>query len=110
MNNVVDDLGMLKEDEGCCIAQVADFCKKEQYIDALYYKQKLLETNKDEIPNNNLPRLVFMCAKHHMYPVIDEERRETMFKTSSTIGSKLNKYRAQQEFEHKMNDGTENQI
>ena len=111
MNNVVDDLGMLKEDEGCCIAQVADFCKKRKVsLYALDYKHKLFETNKDEIPNNNLPRLVFMCAKHHMYPVIDEERRETMFKTSSTIGSKLNKYRAQQEFEHKMNDGTENQI
>ena len=28
IKNVIDDLGMLKEDEGCCIAQVADFCKK----------------------------------------------------------------------------------
>ena len=28
MKNVIDDLGTLKEDEGCCIAQVADFCKK----------------------------------------------------------------------------------
>ena len=27
LKNVIDDLGMLKEDEGCCIAQVADFCK-----------------------------------------------------------------------------------
>ncbi len=31
MKNVIDDLGMLKEDEGCCIAQVADFWKKEKY-------------------------------------------------------------------------------
>ena len=30
LKNVIDDLGMLKEDEGCCIAQVADFCKKKK--------------------------------------------------------------------------------
>ena len=58
---------MLKEDEGCGVAQVADFCTK-QYIQlyALEYKHKLFETNKDEIPNNNLPRLVFMCANNRM--------------------------------------------
>ena len=30
MKNVIDDLGMLKEDEGCCIEQVAHFCKKKK--------------------------------------------------------------------------------
>ena len=30
MNNVIDDLGMLKDDGVCYIAQVADFCKKEK--------------------------------------------------------------------------------
>ena len=30
MNNAIDDLGVLKEDEGCCIAQVADFCKQRK--------------------------------------------------------------------------------
>ena len=30
MKNVIDDLGMLKEDEGCCMEQVANFCKKER--------------------------------------------------------------------------------
>ena len=77
---------------------------------ALAYKHKLFETNTDELPNNNLPRLVFMCAENHMYPVLDEERRETIVKTSSEIGGKLNKYRAQQKFEHKINNGTENKI
>ena len=97
MNNVIDDLGMLKEGEGCCIAQVADFCKKRKVkLYASGYKHKLFETNKDEIPNNNLPILVFMCANNHMYPVLDEERRETIFKTSSTNGGELSKHRAQQ--------------
>ena len=44
----------------------------------------------------------FMCANSHMSPVIDEERRETRFKTSSEIGGKINKYRAQQQSEHKI--------
>ena len=38
-----------------------------------------------------------------MYPGIDEEGRETIFKTSSEFGGKINKYRAQQEFEHNIN-------
>ena len=45
-----------------------------------------------------------------MYPVIDEERRETIFKTYSNIGGKINKYRAQQQIEHKIQLGTEHQI
>ena len=45
-----------------------------------------------------------------MYPVIDEERRETIFKTSSKIGGKINRYRAQQKFESKIKNETENQI
>ena len=53
---------------------------------------------------------MFMCANNHMYPVIDEERRETVFKTSSNIGGKINKYRTQQKVEHKMQNGTEHQI
>ena len=51
-----------------------------------------------------------MCANSHMYPVIVEERRETIFNTSSDIGGKINKYRAQQKFEHQIKHGTENQI
>ena len=30
MKNVIDDLGMLEEDEGCCIEQVANCCNKER--------------------------------------------------------------------------------
>ena len=97
--DVIDDICMLKEDEGCCIAQVADFCKQKVILYVLGYKHKLFETTKSEIPSN----LMFMCASNHMYPVIDEERRETIFKPSSNIGGKMNKHRAQQKVEHKIN-------
>ena len=30
LKHVIDDLGMLEKDEGCCIAQVADFCNKHK--------------------------------------------------------------------------------
>ena len=53
---------------------------------------------------------MFMCATNHMYPVINEERRETIFKTSSNIGGNINTYRAQQQIEHKIKHGTENII
>ena len=30
MNNAIDDLGMPKENEGCCIEQIANFCRKKK--------------------------------------------------------------------------------
>ena len=30
--NVIDDLGMQTEDEGCCIAQISNFCQKSKVI------------------------------------------------------------------------------
>ena len=33
MKNVIDDLGMIFEDEGCCISQIANLCnKRKSYI------------------------------------------------------------------------------
>ena len=32
MKNVIDDLGMVREDEGCCIAQIANLCNKIKVI------------------------------------------------------------------------------
>ena len=32
MKNVIDDLGMAREDEGCCIAQIANLCNKRNYL------------------------------------------------------------------------------
>ena len=67
MNNVIDDLGMQAEDEGCRIPQIADLCQKRTVIHyAMGFKHKLFETNKDITPANNLPRLVFICANNHL--------------------------------------------
>ena len=102
---------MLKEGEGCCIEQIAYFCKQVTYY-VSDFKHKLFEANKADISNNQngLPRLVSTCANHHIYPITDEERRHTIFKTSSTIGGGIRTYRTQQRFEHKMNNGIETQI
>ena len=52
MKHVIDDLGMLKEDEGYCIAQVADFCKQRRVqLYALGYKHKLFETKRRNTPH-----------------------------------------------------------
>ena len=101
MKNVIDDLGMQREDEGCCIEQIANFCKKRKVIFyALDYKHNLFETNKDEAPRNDLPRLVFICANNHLYPITDEGQRETIFKSCSKTGGGIKKYKAQQKFEN----------
>ena len=111
MKNVIDDLGMVTEDEGCSIAQIANLCNKRKVIYyALNFKYKLFETNKDNVPKTNLPRLVFICANNHLYPITDEEKRETIFKTYSNTGGQIKKYKTQQKFEHKKSNGTEEQI
>jgi len=88
-------------DEGCSIAQISVFCDihKITYY-ALDFKYKLFETNNHKGYNSNLPRLVFVCANNHLYPIDDPEKRETIFKTCSVIGGKLNKYKTQQRFEN----------
>ena len=46
MNNAIDELGMSSIDESCCIAQVADFCKKRKVkFHALGCKHNLFETS-----------------------------------------------------------------
>ena len=111
MKDVIDDLGMQTEDDGCCIAQIADFCQK---IKNIYYamdvKHKLFETNKDAAPTNNLPRFIPICANNHLYPITDETTRETILKQHSKTGGAIKKYKAKHKFEHKVNNGTETQI
>ena len=74
------------------------------------FKHKLFETSKDTAPTINLPRLIFICANNHLYPITDETTRETIFKQHSKTGGAIKKYKAKQKFEHKMNNGTETQI
>ena len=77
MKNVIGDLGMVREDEGCCIAQIANLCNERKVIYyALDFKHKLFETNEDTAPKNNLPRLIFICANNHLCPITDEEKEK----------------------------------
>ena len=86
-------------DDGCSIEQIAIFCEihKITYY-ALNYQYKLFETNNDKNYNSNLPRLVFVCANNHLYPIDDNEKRETIFKQCSVISGKISKYMAKQKF------------
>ena len=78
---ILQDLNMKTIDEGCSIAQLAAFCEihKITYY-ALDVKYKLLETNNHKGYRSDLPRLVFVCANNHLYPIDDHEKRETIFK------------------------------
>ena len=85
MKNVIGDLGMQAEDEGCCISQNADLCQKRRIIHcAMDFKRKLFQSKKDTAPTNNLSRLIFIiCANNHLYPIADAEQRKTICKPCS---------------------------
>ena len=79
IQDVLDDLGMTNIGEGCCIEQIAGLCNKRKVTYyAFDYKYKLFETNKDMKYHNNLPKLVFVCANNHLYPITDKEQPETI--------------------------------
>ena len=90
---VLEGLGMKTRDEGCDINQIDRFCSiyKITYY-ALNYRYEIIQTNNDEKFKNNLPKLVFVCANNHLYPVIDQQQRETVFKTCAIIGNGNKKY------------------
>jgi hypothetical protein len=91
MQNVIDDLGMQAEDEGCCVAQIANFCQRRKVThDTVDFKHKLFEASKDSTPRDDLPRLVFVCASNNLYPITDEEHRETIVKSCSKVGGSIN--------------------
>jgi len=107
LQDTLNDLGMKCIDEGCSINQIADFCNKRKVIYyALDYKYKLFETNKDKgfTKINSLPKLVFMSANNHLYPIIDREERETIFKTYSLIGGGMKKQKSQEKTKPKNNN------
>lgn len=102
---------MQTEDEGCCIAQIADFCQKSKVIYyAMGFKHKVFDIDKYTVPTNNLPRLVFICATDHLYPITYETTRETIFKQHSKTGGAIKKCKAKHKLEYNINNGTEIQI
>ena len=72
MDKILQELNMKTIDEGCSIAQLAVFCDihKITYY-ALDFKYKLFETNNHKGYRSDLPRLVFVCANNHLYPIND---------------------------------------
>jgi hypothetical protein len=111
MDKILKELNMNTIDEGCSITQIANFCnihKITYYV--LNYKYKLFETNNNVGHNSNLQRLVFMCANNHLYPIDDDEKRLTIFRTCAMVGGGMKKYKAQQAFEHKVIETSKQRI
>jgi len=101
IETIVEELGMTSITDGCSTEQIKQFCEKHKITYyALNYKYKTFDTNNHMNYNSNLPRLVFMCANNHLYPIRDEESRASIFKTCSNIGGPMKKYRTQQLFEN----------
>ena len=88
MEKLLDELKMASVTDGCSVKQIAEFCDNHKityYV--LNYKYKLFETNNHmHFRGCNLPRLVFMCAQNHLFPIEDHDKRETIFKTYANIG------------------------
>ena len=78
--------------------------KVSEYQIFKYYCTHFQEPDKKF--KSDLPRLVFVCANNHLYPIDDNEKRETIFKQCSVISGKINKYMATQKLEHKLNNNT----
>ena len=75
MEKILHELNMNTIDEGCSITQIAAFCDihKITYY-ALDFRYKLFETNNHKGYRSDLPRLVFVCANNHLYPIDDHEK------------------------------------
>ena len=101
LEKIVEELGMTSITDGCCTEQIIKFCEihKITYY-ALDYKYKLFNTNNHMNYHSNLPRLIFMCAENHLYPIEDREAREHIFRSYSNIGGGMKKYKTQQHFEN----------
>ena len=62
----------------------------------LDFRYKLFESNNHMKYRTDLPRLVFMCANGHMYPIEDHDKRESIFRTFSFVGGGMKKLKATQ--------------
>ena len=62
----------------------------------LDFRYKLFESNNHMKYRTDPPRLVFMCANEHMYPIEDHDKRESIFRTFSFVGGGMKKLKATQ--------------
>jgi hypothetical protein len=89
MERLLEILEMKSIDEGCSIKQISKFC--DMYKITFYSldkKYKTVLTNAHKEYKTNLPRLIFMCANNHLYPIEDKSKRETIFKKNANTGIK----------------------
>ena len=101
IEKIVEELGMKSIDDGCNTEQIRKFCNNHKITYyALDYRYKLFDTNNDMNYHSNLPRLVYMCATNHLFPIPDETARECIFKSCSNVGGGMKKYKTQQKFEN----------
>ena len=97
MNKLLNELSMSSIDEGCSCSQVIHFCNLHKIVYyILDFRYKLFESNNHMKYRTDLPRLVFMCANGHMYPIEDHDKRESIFRTFSFVGGGMKKLKATQ--------------
>ena len=79
--------------EGCSIEQIANFCNRYKityYV--MNFRYILFETNSNPKNNRHHKALVFLCANNHVYPIEQDEDRQTIFKKyASSIGGCIKK-------------------
>ena len=89
----LDILCMQNIHEGCSIEQRTNFCNRYKityYV--MTFRYKLFETNSNPKNNRHHKTLVFVCASNHLYPIEQEEDRQTIFKKhASPIGGGVKK-------------------
>ena len=93
MDRLLNMLGMQNEYEGCSIEQIANFCNMYKIIySVMNFRYKLFETSSSPKNNRHYKPLVFLCANNHLYPIENEEHRQTIFKKyASSIGGVIKK-------------------
>ena len=93
MPKLLEMLGMTDLYEGCSIEQIANFCNRYKityYV--MNFRYKLFETNSNPKNNRHHKPLVFLCANSHLYPIEQEEDRQSIFKKfASSIGGGIKK-------------------
>ena len=67
---------------------------------ALESQYRLFQTNSDKGFKSDSPRLVSVCANHHVYLIDDHVKRQSVFKQCGALSVEVYKYTSQQELEH----------
>ena len=93
MPKLLEILSMQNIHEGCPIEQIANFCNRFKityYV--MNFRYKLFETSSNPKNNRHHKTLIILCANSHLYPIEQEEDRQTICKKyASPIGGGIKK-------------------